>query len=93
MYTLDWFKNSFVQNLDKYVTEYRFFEEGDFGSLNQVIFNSTKMGGEVEFWSSGFMRIHLWDYENDKELINILLEPSENKEKESVFTKLAELLK
>jgi hypothetical protein len=37
-----WFKNHLAPRLKEYNIEYRFFEEGDFGSLNQVVFNNEK---------------------------------------------------
>ena len=86
------FKNEFEPYLRGYDVEHRFFEEGDFGSLNQIEFNSQKKGGEVEFWSRGVLYVHFVNYENGDELINILLMPEQDGEKEIIFQRLKELL-
>ncbi len=88
IYDLSWFKKSLAPKLNDFKLEYRYFDEGDFGSLNQVLFNSSKLGGEVEFWSRNFLRIHLWDYEKDIELMNILIHPHQKEEKQKVFEEL-----
>ena len=59
---LYWFKIVIAPSLKNYEIKYKFFEKGDFGSLNQVEFNSKKMGGEIDFWSEGWLGIHLVDY-------------------------------
>lgn len=43
MRDIEWFKKQIVSKLSGYEFEYKFFEEGDFGSLNQVEFNSEKI--------------------------------------------------
>ncbi len=90
---LAWFKNVITPTLKGYEVVYRFFEKGDFGSLNQVLFNSSKLGGEVDFWERDFLSIHLWDYEKNVELLNVFLEPEEYTEKEKAFEELQRLLK
>lgn len=92
MKDFDWFKSEFEVYLEKYDVEYRFFEEGDFGSLHQVEFNTKERGGEIDFWSLGWLNIHFVDYKEGKELINILLKPHQKTEKEIFFKKLQELL-
>ncbi|HTG55267.1 MAG TPA: hypothetical protein VL943_03280, partial [Niabella sp.] len=76
-----------------YEITYRFYEEGDFGSLNQVVFESSEKGGGIDFWGLGWLGIDLYDYKNQKQLLNILLEPHQEKEKTQAFLKLQELLK
>lgn len=87
-----WFNKEMTSYLKGYEVKYKYFEEGDFGSLNQVEFNSKKRGGEVDFWSTGWLRIHLVDYVNGNELMNIFLEPNQKEEKEKAFNKLSHFL-
>jgi hypothetical protein len=92
MKDFEWFKNMFASRFKGFEVEYKFFEKGDFGSLNQVEFNSLKKGGEIDFWSSGRLSIHFVDYEKGEELLNILLMPNQDDEKDIAFQKLRELL-
>lgn len=89
---IEWFKNEVSPNLEGYELSYKFFEEGDFGSLNQVEFNSRKIGGNIDFWGLGWLGVFVWDYEKEEQILNILLEPHQNTEKEKVFKELRELL-
>jgi len=89
---LEWFKKEISSNLIGYELKYKFFKEGDFGSLNQVEFNSKKIGGNIDFWSLGWLGIFVWDYEEEQQLLNVLLKPDENNEKELAFAKLRKLL-
>ena len=87
-----WFKDDVAPKLKGYDVEYRKFPEGDFGTLNQIIFNSTRKGGNIDFWGKGWLGVFLWDYQKDEEIINILLEPSQNEEKEKAIEQLLKLL-
>lgn len=89
---ITWFKESIEPSLNEYKIEYKFFEEGDFGSLNQVEFNSNKKGGNIDFWELGWVGIFIWDYINEKEIMNILLKPEQHKEIEVSLKKLQKLL-
>jgi hypothetical protein len=89
---LNWFKNEMSPNLKEYELVYKFFKKGDFGSLNQVEFNSKKIGGNIDFWGLGWLGIFVWNYETEEEVLNILLEPHQEAEKEKAFDKLQELL-
>lgn len=88
----EWFKNEFSRILDGYKLEHKFFLEGDFGSLNQIEFNSKEIGGNVDFWGLGWIGFFVWDYEREEELLNVLLEPHQENEKVEAFKKLKELL-
>jgi hypothetical protein len=83
-----WFQEEVMPTLIGYDVNHNFFEDGDFGSLNQIQFNSIQKGGEIEFWSSGYLGIHLVDYENEIELLNFLIEPSRTEEKEKAIETL-----
>ncbi|MEZ4887457.1 MAG: hypothetical protein R3E32_22180 [Chitinophagales bacterium] len=90
---IQWFKNKIEPTLSEFEIKYKYFEEGDFGSLNQVEFNSLTKGGEVDFWSSGVLAIHLVDYVEGVELMNEFLESKQTKEKENALRRLQNLLK
>ena len=92
MKDVNWFKSEFEPYLKRYDVEYRFFEKGDLGDLYQVEFNSKEMGGEIDFWSSGWLNVHCVNYINGEELLNILLKPEQSKEKDEILNKLKELL-
>ncbi|WP_166444622.1 hypothetical protein [Dyadobacter bucti] len=55
-------------------------------------FNSKKIGGNIDFWALGWLGIFVWDYETEEQLMNVLLEPHQDKEKEEAFKKLEKLL-
>lgn len=92
MKNLEWFKKEFIFYLKGFEIKYKFYERGDFGSLDQVEFNSYKQGGEIDFWSTGCLGIHFVDYEKGVELMNVLLMPNQEVEKEIAFQQLKELL-
>jgi hypothetical protein len=90
---MEWFKAELAPKLEGYELSYKFFDEGDFGSLNQVEFNSKKVGGNIDFWGLGWLGVFVWSYETEEQLLNVLLEPHQNEEKEKAFKELKELLK
>jgi hypothetical protein len=85
---LSWFKEA-ISNLKEYKVDYKHFENGDFGALTQIEFNSELKGGNVDFWSTGWVGIHLVNYSEGNELINLLLEPTEN---EQIYENLKKLI-
>lgn len=89
---IDWFKKVIAPHLTGYEISYRFYEEGDFGSLNQVIFNSPTKGGGIDFWGLGWIGIDLVDYETEEQLMNILLDASQQIEQSDALERLQELL-
>ena len=92
MKSVAWFKEEVEPYLKRFEIKYKFFEEGDFGELNQVEFNSKEKGGEIDFWSTGWLGIHLVDYIKGDELLNVFLEPHQENEKENAMKRLQELL-
>jgi hypothetical protein len=92
MKDFEWFQAAFISFLKGFEVKYKFFEKGDFGSLNQIEFNSKEKGGEIDFWSTGRLSIFVWDYEKEEELLNVLLMLEQDNEKELAFQKLKELL-
>lgn len=83
-----WFKEKVAPILVGYEVSYRYVAEGDFGSLDLVEFNSSKRGGEIDFWSTGWLSILLVDYSNSEVLLNLFLEPDEDNEKEQALEML-----
>lgn len=86
------FNENILPLLKDYEISNRFFEEGDFGSLYQIEFNSKSKGGNIDFWGLDWLGIFLWDYENEKELFNILIESKKEIEKENAFNQLIKLI-
>lgn len=89
---ISWFKATMASKFIGYDLVYRYYAEGDFGSLDQVIIESTEKGGQVDFWGLGWLGISAYDYKRDQDLMNILLEPQEHAEKEKAFEKLLKVL-
>lgn len=88
-----WFKNEFIPILIQgYEIDYSTFQDGDFGNLERVEIEGKNKGGNIDFWSLGWLNIHFVDYEKGDELLNVLLEPHQEREKEDAFKKLRELL-
>jgi hypothetical protein len=92
MKDIEWFKKCVEPLLKGYEINYRYFDKGDFGSLNQAEFNSKKIGGNVDFWGLGWLGVFVWNYRTEKQLINILVEPDQEEEKERALVELLEIL-
>jgi hypothetical protein len=89
---IEWFKKELSSNMVGFDLNYRFFEQGDFGFLNQIEFNSKKLGGNIDFWELGWIGIFVWNYEKEEQILNILLEPSQEKEITDAFNTFQNLL-
>ncbi len=55
---IEWFKKELAPNLKAYELIFKFFEQEDLGSLDQVEFNSEKVGGNIDFWGLGWSIIY-----------------------------------
>jgi hypothetical protein len=86
------FNNNVAPLMRNHVVDYKFFEKGDLGSLNQIIFNNELNGGAIDLWSSGWVGIHFVDYVQDLELIDVLINPADKKTLRVSFDKLIKLL-
>lgn len=71
--TLEWFKKEVSPDLLNYKITYRNYKNGDFVDLDQIIIESKSLGGEIDFWSSGWLEIVLYDYEKEKQIINVFI--------------------
>lgn len=89
---IEWFKSELAPQLTAYELEYKYFGEGDFGSLNQVEFNSNKIGGNIDFWGLGWLGVFVWDYQKEEALINILIKPDHEEEKKLAIDELKKAL-
>lgn len=92
MKDFNWFKKEIIPYLNGYELTYRSYEEGDFGSLDQVIFESNEKGGVIDFWGLGWLGIDVYDYKNNEQILTILLEPHQEEAKTEAFNRLKVLL-
>lgn len=90
---IEWFRSNMAPEFIGYELSYRFFDEGDFGSLNQVEFESKKIGGNIDFWGLGWLGVFVWNYEKEEVSLNLLIEPHREEEKRAAIKKLQDLLK
>ena len=77
MTDIEFFKKEVASLLSSFNLEYRSYADGDFGALEQVVFDTQNIGGNFDFWESGWLGIYIYDYISDSEVCNKLLEPSE----------------
>lgn len=64
------FKECFSQKIEKnYKLEYRESQNGDFGNLQTVEFNSNEKGGYIDFWSLGCISYQIVDYIKEIEIL------------------------
>jgi hypothetical protein len=89
---IEWFKTEVLPILVEYDVTFRYFEDGDFGSLSQFDFNSIELGGNVDFWGLNWLGIYLWSYKEERVLLNVLLDPDQELSKEQAFKDLLVLL-
>lgn len=89
---IEWFRKEIEPKLKGYQFGYRFFKEGDFGSLNQVEFSSAMLGGSIDFWGLGWLGIFIWNNVSEEQIFNILIEPNQEREKEIALEKLQDIL-
>jgi hypothetical protein len=82
---IEWFRKTIAPYLKNYKIDYRTYSEGDLGGLDQVQVNSKEKGGNVDFWGLGYLGIFLWDYQKDEEIMNVLLDPNQEQEKDNAF--------
>ncbi|HET7117501.1 MAG TPA: hypothetical protein VFI29_13470 [Hanamia sp.] len=89
---IDWFKKSISPFLKDFEIKYKFFEKGDFGSVNRASFNNDEKGGYVDFWTSGWVNVYLVDYLEGNEILNALIEPNESQKIDEVLENLQKIL-
>lgn len=65
---------------ENYKVTFISFKEGEvlgFGDLERVEVEGSKILGGIEFWSSGWLNIHLINLENNEEILNSLVAPDD----------------
>lgn len=77
MSDIDFFKKELAPLLSSFNIKYRNFSEGDLGALEQVLLESQNMGGNFDFWDSGWLGVYIYDYISDSEVCNKLFEPTD----------------
>jgi hypothetical protein len=92
MKKIEWFKGQLAGAFRNYELKYKSFSEGDFGALDQVEFNTEKRGGIIDFWSMRWLGIFLYNYVEEKVLLNTFLEPHQHEAHEKAICKLMELI-
>ncbi len=91
----EWFKVMIQPKLSEkadYVFNYRHYDDGDFGDLDQVAFDSDAYLCEIDFWSSGWLSLGVWDVLQEKVVINEFLEPTDITEQRVAWIELFKVL-
>ena len=57
---IEFFKKEVASLLSSFNLEYRSYADGDFGALEQVVFNTQNIGGNFDFWESGWLGIYIY---------------------------------
>lgn len=91
-YTLAWFKEEMEPRLSGFSLAYRSFGEGDFGHLERVEFESEALMGTFDFWSHGWLDMHVIEPVTVEERLNIFMGPDQESEKAQDVTAFLALL-
>ncbi|GAA5107833.1 hypothetical protein GCM10023211_09360 [Orbus sasakiae] len=89
---MNYIKNNVSPKLTNYKLTYSSYPSGDFGSLERVVVEGRNKMGGIDVWSKGWLDINIYDLTLDKEVMNILLEPSETQEQEIAIAKFLGIL-
>jgi hypothetical protein len=87
-----WFRENLEVALIGYEFNCRKFPNGDFGSLDQVEIENERFQGSIDYWESGHLGIHLWDLQNEEEVMNVMVAPDRPFAKEAAITTLLQRL-
>ena len=94
--TTSYFKENIVPKIEKYysITFSTFIEENiiGLGNLDRFEIEGDSFLGGVEFWSRGWLGIHLINLTSDDEIFNILISPDQNIKKIEMLKKLEDIL-
>ncbi|MDC5596909.1 hypothetical protein OHX11_14185 [Acinetobacter baumannii] len=87
--SMDYFKkNIFPKIKENYTVTFSNATEGEvmgFGNLERVEIEGNNILGGIEFWSSGWLSIHLINIERDEEILNSLISPDDSKRKNELL--------
>ncbi len=90
--TRDEFDQAIKPHLSGYDFSYSSFINGDFGDIERVDFQGKSRLGGVDFWSQGWVGIHVVDLRIQEEVMNVMIGPDEADEIPVIFDKLIKLL-
>lgn len=83
-----WFKEAVLPLLKNYNVLYSSFKDGDFGDLERIELEGENKGATIEFWSAGWIGIHIYDYKLNNTIFNVLFEPKETVDMNRAFNEL-----
>ncbi|ADU69233.1 hypothetical protein [Pantoea sp. At-9b] len=86
------FRNEFAPLLDNYELQYSSFSNGDLGDLERVEFEGKNKIGTIDFWSSGWLGIELFDLKLNDQTMNLLLQPDDESQKRDALNLLMQTL-
>lgn len=89
----DKIKELILPYLPSYDVSYRHYPNGDFGTLDQIIFDFPSGGGGIDIWGSGYLGIDFVNYISGEQEICIMIESNEENQKESELKRLITFLK
>jgi len=81
MMDMRYFKDNIAPQLSNYKLTYSSYPKGDFGSLERVVIEGNGKIAGIDIWSKGWLDIDIYDLLVDKQVMNVLLEPSKFKNK------------
>jgi hypothetical protein len=88
-----WFKASIEPKLAGCKLKFDLLHsDSDTDYINRVEILNSQLSAEIMFYSDGKLYIHIYSHEKEMELLNVLIDQQEEKEKNEVFEKLQELL-
>jgi hypothetical protein len=89
----NFFKTSIAPQLTEYKLKFDILHS-DFDTvyINRVEILNSQLSAEIMFYSDGKLYMHVYNHNKEIELLNLLIEPQEEKEKNEAFKKLQELL-
>jgi K+/H+ antiporter YhaU regulatory subunit KhtT len=93
-YNLDWFRNTVAPYFIEYEMKYkRFSSEDNSEYIDRVEIEGKDLGCEIIFYNDDKLYVFLFDYKNEKEILNLILFNNQDDEKEEVFETLKKMLK
>lgn len=90
---INWFKLEIAPQLSNYEIRYRYFEEGDFGSLNEVQVVNKNIGAVIDFWGIGWIGFFVWSKREKIDLLNIVLTNDDMQNSDNVVAQLISIMK
>ena len=69
-----WFKEHIAPQMSTFDIQYRYFSQGDFGSLDEVNFESERFIGTINYWGNGFLSVTLFDNIMNDIVVNIMVD-------------------